>query len=139
MIGLADSPDVIRRAILEAVTDSGVETRFERASPGVKNLLTIYETLSGKPRSAIESHFEGKGYRYLKNEVADLVIAVLTPIRVRYLQLVSDLTFLDRVLRHGAERVRPVAVSTLEEVQRRIGIGSSRLSVEKKTSREGAR
>jgi tryptophanyl-tRNA synthetase len=121
-IGLADPPDVMRQAIMEAVTDSGSETRFERASPGVRNLLTIFEALSRNSRFAIESHFEGKGYRYLKNEVADLVISVLTPIRLRYLQLVSDLTYLDGVLEHGAERVRPAALSTLGEVKRRIRI-----------------
>ncbi len=122
VIGLADPPDVIRGSILQAVTDSGSETRFEQASPGVKNLLTIFEALSGNPRPAVESRFEGKGYRYLKNEVANLVIAVLTPIRVRYLQLVNDTAYLDRVLGYGADKVRPVAVSTLEEVKRRIGI-----------------
>jgi tryptophanyl-tRNA synthetase len=136
-IGLTDPPDVIRQAILQAVTDSGAEAHFDQASPGVKNLLTIYEVLSGRPRPGIESHFEGKGYRYLKNEVADLVIAVLTPIRTRYLQLVNDSAYLDTVLEHGTERVSPLAASTLEEVKRRIGIEVPDLRSELKKSREG--
>jgi tryptophanyl-tRNA synthetase len=129
-IGLADPPDVIRQAILEAVTDSGSETHFERASPGVKNLLTIFEVLSGKSRTAVECHFEGKGYRYLKAEAADLVAAVLTPIRGRYLQLVDDLSYLDEMLRRGAERVSPIAFSTLDEVKRLTGIDFLRLRTE---------
>lgn len=123
-IGLADSPDEIRRVVSEAVTDSGAETSFERASPGVRNLLMIFETLSGKPRPAIECHFEGKGYQYLKAEVANVVISVLDPIRTKYLQLTNNPSYLESLLRNGAEKVRPIALSTLEEVKRRIGIES---------------
>lgn len=136
-IGLADPPDLIRQTILEAVTDSSGETRFERASPGVKNLLTIFEALSGKTRPAIESYFERKGYRYLKNEVADLVIAVLTPIRNRYLQLMNDPACIDGLVQHGAERVGPIAFSTLDQVKRLMGIGCSPLKVEEITRSEG--
>jgi len=126
-VGLADSPDEIRRVVLEAVTDSGNETRFDRASPGVRNLLIIFSALSGKSRSVVESHFEGKGYQFLKAEVADLVIAALSPIRARYLQVMNDPGYLDRSLENGTEKVRPVASSTLEQVKRGIGIESPRI------------
>lgn len=121
-IGLADSPDEIRRIVADAVTDSGDETSFERASPGVKNLLTIFEALSGKRLPAIESHFQGKGYRYLKAEVADLIISVLDPIRDKYQGLMNHPVYLDKMLEEGAEKVRPTALSTLENVKRRVGI-----------------
>src|SRR3989441_4113196 len=55
-IGLVDPPDVIRHAITHAVTDSGREVRREQASPGVTNLLTIYELLSGRSRERSEEH-----------------------------------------------------------------------------------
>jgi len=126
-IGLADSPDEIRQAIAEAVTDSGAETSFERASPGVKNLLTIFEALSGKSHPTIESHFEGRGYQYLKAEVADLIISVLAPIRSKYLQLENDPAYLDTLLQKGTEKMRPIAFSTLQEVKKSIGIGDSHL------------
>jgi tryptophanyl-tRNA synthetase len=126
-IGLADSPDEIRRVVSEAVTDSGSEISFERASPGVKNLLTIFEALSGKPHPAIESHFEGKGYQYLKTEVAELVVSVLDPIRIKYQQLMNDPAYLDKLLQKGAEKVRPAAFSTLQEVKKNIGIEDSHL------------
>ncbi len=122
VIGLSDPPDLIRRTIMEAVTDSGFETRFERASPGVKNLLTIFEALSQRPRPEIESHFAGKSYQVLKGEVADLVIAVLRPIRERYLNLVDDPGWLDQMLRHGAQKVSPIAISTLDQVKKLTGI-----------------
>src|SRR2546426_2798034 len=86
-IGLVDPPDVIRHAITHAVTDSGREVRREQASPGVTNLLTIYELLSGRSREAVQAAFVGKGYTVLKRAVADLVVTTLEPIRQRYLDL----------------------------------------------------
>lgn len=138
-IGLADPPDLVRRTIMEAVTDSGSETRFEHASPGVRNLLTIFEALSGSPRPEIESHFAGKGYRYLKSEVADLVIAALGPIRARYVELADDPGWLDQVLRHGAQKVLPIAFSTLETVKTLTGIVVPQNGVERVTHSEGVR
>ncbi len=121
-ICLADPPDVIRRVIFEAVTDSVAETTFESASAGVRNLMTIFEALSGNTRAAIESHFAGKGYRYLKEEVAELVITVLEPIRNRYQELVRDPAYIENILLSGARRVSPIADATLEDVKSRVGI-----------------
>ncbi|TAM78958.1 MAG: tryptophan--tRNA ligase [Acidobacteria bacterium] len=127
-IGLADPPDAIRRTIMEAVTDSGSDMRFSSTSPGVKNLLTIFEVLSGKSRVDVEAHFAGKGYRNLKAEVADLVIAVLSPIRQRYLELGDDPMHLEEILRHSRERVSPVAFATLDKVKNLMGLESERSS-----------
>lgn len=127
-IGLADPPEAIRRAILEAVTDSGSDMRFVSASPGVKNLLTIFEVFSGKSRASIEAHFAGKGYRNLKAEVSDLVIAALAPIRQRYFELVADPKYLEEILQRGRARVTPIAFATLEKVKYLTGLESERSS-----------
>ncbi|MDP2694428.1 MAG: tryptophan--tRNA ligase [Gallionella sp.] len=122
-IGIVDPPEVIREAVMRAVTDSGKETRFDCASPGVKNLLVIYEVLSGKSREAIEAYFEGKGYGFLKRELADLVIATLEPVRNRYLKLMAEPAYLEELLHRGAERVRPIAESTLKQAKDLVGLG----------------
>jgi len=122
-IGLLDSADTIREVILGAVTDSSMETHFDHASPAVRNLLTIYEVLSGRTRLEIEAHFEGKGYNYLKREVADVVINRLAPIRNRYLEINRDRAYLECILQRGAERAWTIAESTLRHVQELVGIG----------------
>jgi tryptophanyl-tRNA synthetase len=122
-IGLADPPDVIRSAIMRAVTDSGQETRFAQASPGVRNLLVIYEVLSGQDREAVEARFAGKGYGVLKREVADLVIAALEPIRCRYQQLLAAPDYIEQVLSDGAARARVRAQATLARVHECTGVG----------------
>ena len=122
-LGIVDPPEVIRETVMRAVTDSEKETRFEFASPGVRNLLVIYEVLSGQSREAIEAHFDGKGYGVLKRELADLVVATLEPVRSRYLELLSDPEQLEGLLRRGAERVRPTAEATLRQVKDVVGLG----------------
>src|SRR6266542_2486525 len=102
-IGIYDSPDVIRKSIMRATTDSLREVRFDPSRPGVFNLLTIYEVLTGQSRPSIEAHFEGKGYGDLKREVADVVIAALEPIQKRCQELLTS-GELEDVLRDGAAR-----------------------------------
>lgn len=121
-IGLTDSPEAIRRAVMQAVTDSGNEVRFDRASPGVRNLLEIYAALSRQDQAEAEARFSGRGYGRLKREVADAAIAALGPIREEYERLMRDPDALDRGLAKGADRVRPIAQATLEEVKRLVGL-----------------
>lgn len=122
-IGIVEPPEAIRQAVMRAVTDSGKETHFESASPGVKNLLVIYEVLSGETRPRIEARFEGKGYGALKRDVADVVIAALEPVRARYTQLMAQPDHLEDILRRGADRVRPAAEATLQRVRELVGLG----------------
>jgi tryptophanyl-tRNA synthetase len=121
---LTDSDDEIRRAIRRAVTDSGREIRFsndpERA--GVDNLLTIYQAISGKEPSEVESDFaDARGYGDLKSRVADVVVDLIAPIRGRYLELSEDPAELDRLLAAGAERAREVADPKIQEMKERMG------------------
>lgn len=122
-IGLLDTPKVIRKAFGRAVTDSGNEVRFEHASPGVLNLLTIYQALTGKPREEIETHFDGRGYGHLKMEVADAVLAVLEPIQQRWQQIMDDRAYLDGVLDRGAEQARAIASTVIADVKKAVGLG----------------
>lgn len=123
-IRLIDEPDEIRYAIRRAVTDAGREIIFSEApeKAGVNNLLQIYELLTGKSRPEIEAHFaKARGYGDLKEEVAEVVIEALRPIRERYYELIADPAELDGILAMGAERARVVAEPKIEEVKRKVG------------------
>src|SRR5690606_31245618 len=63
---LLDDPATVKKALMSAVTDSERELRFEHASPGVKNLLTIVQAVSDRPLADIEADLEGGGYGTLK-------------------------------------------------------------------------
>jgi tryptophanyl-tRNA synthetase len=122
-IALLDAPDIIRRKVARATTDSQLTIVFDEARPGIFNLLTMYEELGGESREAIEREFEGKGYKEFKAAFADRVIATLTPIQQRFAELMRDPAELDRLLARGAANVRPIAETTLRDVKERVGLG----------------
>jgi tryptophanyl-tRNA synthetase len=122
-IYLLDSPDDIRTKIMKATTDSLRELRFDESRPGIYNLLVIYELFTKLDRAEIEARFEGKGYADFKRELADVVIEKLTPLQTRYRELTADSTYIDSLLREGAERVRPIAEKTLATVKEKVGLG----------------
>jgi tryptophanyl-tRNA synthetase len=121
-IGLLDPPKKIRRSVMRAVTDSGSEVDPEHISPGVENLLVIFETLSGVGRDTTLATFAGQGYGTLKREVAEVAVAKVTDIQERYHSLRADDTALKDILAGGAQRATSVADQTLDTVLRRTGL-----------------
>jgi tryptophanyl-tRNA synthetase len=117
---LSDTPEVVLKKFKRAVTDSGTDIRFDDTRPGLLNLLTIYQILTGQTPAAIESHFAGKGYGHLKTELAEVVNEFLRPLQER-INGISD-TELDRVLARGRERARAVARETLAQVYENMGL-----------------
>jgi tryptophanyl-tRNA synthetase len=121
---LTDSDDQIVRTIKRAVTDSGRDIVFSDApeKAGVKNLLTIYQSLTGRRRAEVESDFAGaRGYGDLKQRVAEVVVETVRPIRQRFEHLMADPTELDRLLAVGAQAARAVAEPKIELVKQRVG------------------
>ncbi|MGA2195008.1 MAG: tryptophan--tRNA ligase [Bryobacteraceae bacterium] len=121
-VALLDPPDKIRKTIMRATTDSNPAVDFETAGAGVLNLIAIYQAFSGASDDEIQSQFTGLRYGELKKQVADMVIAHLEPFQQRYQQIVSDPSYLAGILRDGAERVAPIANSTVEMVKQRMGL-----------------
>jgi tryptophanyl-tRNA synthetase len=122
-INLLDSPDAIRSKIMRATTDSLREIRFDENRPGIYNLLTIYQVLTGRPGDEIEAHFAGKGYAALKKELGEIVVEALRPLQSRYQKLVAEPSYLETLLAEGASRARPLAEKTLALVKEQVGLG----------------
>jgi len=123
VIELLDSPDVNRKKIKSAMTDTGREIKFdEKEKPGISNLLTIYCALSGTTIAAAEAEFEGKGYGDFKGAVADVVVDYLAPIRARTLELLEDRSHLESIMRTGAEKAAAVADQTLKATYDALGL-----------------
>jgi len=119
-IFLLDDADTITRKIRKAVTDSGSEITFDDDRPAIKNLLTIYHLLSGKPMDECESHFDGKGYGVFKKELAEVTVEFLRPFQERVREY--DEGTLNEILKSGAEKAASVADETLKRVYENTGI-----------------
>ena len=123
IIELMDKPEVNLKKIKSAVTDTGKEVIFdEQNKPGVSNLLTIYTALSGKSIEEAQNEFAGKGYGDFKGAVAEVVIEFLKPIQSKASELLSDQSYLTKILKQGADKANAVAEQTLKDVYNAIGI-----------------
>ena len=121
-VGLLDPPDKIRKTIMRATTDSNPAVDFAARGPGVQNLLCIFQAFSGWTDDHMRAHFAAMRYGELKKQVAEMVISHLEPFQQRYREITSDPGYVARVLREGAERVAPIANSTVNLVKSRMGL-----------------
>jgi tryptophanyl-tRNA synthetase len=121
-VALLDPIDQIRKKIMRATTDSLPAVDFDAAGPGVQNLLSIFQAFSGWPSEKMRAHFSGMRYGDLKKQVAEMVIANLEPLQKRYAEIMDEPGYLTGVLKEGAERVSPIAKSTVQLVKERMGL-----------------
>lgn len=119
---LLDEDAVLTKKIKSAVTDSDRDIRFDPAQkPGVANLLTMQQAISGRPMDEIVAGYAGRGYGDLKGDTAEMVVELIAPIRARVRELMADPAELVRLMGIGAGKARITAGQTLERVYDRVG------------------
>ncbi|RST03231.1 tryptophan--tRNA ligase [Streptomyces sp. WAC05374] len=121
IVYLLDEPEVVRRKVMRAVTDSGREVVYDReASPGVANLLDVLAACGGGNPEALAGVYQS--YGALKGDVAEAVVERLRPLRERHAELAADPGYVDKVLREGAERARGIARPVVDRAYRAVGL-----------------
>jgi tryptophanyl-tRNA synthetase len=121
-VALLDPPDVIRKKIMRATTDSKPAVEFGALGAGVQNLLGIFQAFSEWSDDQMRSHFDGMRYGDLKKQVAQMVVEKLSPLQQRYGEITGEPGYIDSVLDDGARRVAPIAQSTVTLVKQRMGL-----------------
>ncbi|MEU7054952.1 tryptophan--tRNA ligase [Streptomyces sp. NPDC046197] len=121
IVYLLDEPDVVRRKVMRAVTDSGQDVVYDRESrPGVANLLEILAACEGGSPEALSSAYES--YGALKKDTAEAVVELLGPVQERHKELCADPRYVEGVLRAGAEKAREMARPMVDAAYRAIGL-----------------
>jgi len=118
---IADPPDLVRKKVMSAVTDTGREVRRAPDKAGVTNLIDIMSVATGRSAVDIEAEFEGKGYGDFKKAVAEAVVACLTPYREAFEAARADPGELQRLLREGAAKAIATSEPTLLAMYDRMG------------------
>jgi tryptophanyl-tRNA synthetase len=121
LVKVLDPPDVIRKKLRSAVTDSGRDVVRSEEKPGVTNLIEIMSVATGEEPEAIEARYNGAGYGRFKEDVGEAVVALFDPIRLRYGDLRGDPDELRAILSRGAEKAHAIAAVTLEQAYDRVG------------------
>ncbi|MEH0424159.1 tryptophan--tRNA ligase [Streptomyces sp. B21-083] len=121
IVYLLDEPDVVRKKVMRAVTDSGRDVEYDpERRPGVANLLEILAACTGGEPSELSGVYES--YGDVKRDTAEAVVEVLRPVQSRHRELCADPGFVEGVLREGAERARAMARPTVDAAYRAIGL-----------------
>ena len=140
-IALTDVPELASKKIKRAVTDSGSEIKYQPIrKPAIANLLVIYSLLTGLTIKELENKYQSKGpayasssakatvdkeasagkYSELKKDLAAIVSKFLTQFQIKYNSFKDD--EVKRILKDGAEKVRPIAEEKLKLVKSKLGI-----------------
>jgi tryptophanyl-tRNA synthetase len=121
IVRVLDPPDLLRRKLRSAVTDSGRDIVRSETKPGVTNLIEIMAAATGEAPEAIEARYDGAGYGRFKEDVAEAVVELLDPVRLRYGELRGSPHRLAGILAKGAEKAHAIAAETLALAHERVG------------------
>lgn len=119
---MMDPPEVIRKKISRAVTDSLGVINYTEEQPGVRNLLDLLVAINGSTVEDLVAYYQGKGYADLKKDVADAIISELEPIQLKVKEILKDKSYLESIYKEGAEKANYVAMKTLRKMQKKIGL-----------------
>jgi len=123
VLRMLDSPQLLRRKVMRAVTDSDGEVRHdEAAKPGVTNLLEILGACTGTAPTEAAKHYSS--YGELKRDTADAVVTLLEPVQRRYAELAADPHTVEKLLTAGRDRAAACAAPRLDAALRAIGLQS---------------
>ncbi len=121
-IALTDGPDIIKKKISQAITETDTIFSFKKSGPAVKNLLSIYKAFSNKEEQTIEEEFAGKNYKEFKSALAETIIDSLAPFQEKYAEIRSEDTELRLLLGKGMHRAQGTANATLHYVKEAMGL-----------------
>jgi tryptophanyl-tRNA synthetase len=124
VVRLLDGPDVVRRKVGRAVTDSDTGPDAVRPDrdlkPGVTNLLDVAVACTGLDVTQVADR--APTYGALKRLVTDAVVSVLEPVQRRYRELAADPDEVDAAFERGEERCKEVTTPVLDAARTAMGL-----------------
>ena len=121
-INLDDSAESIVKKVKKAKTDSESSISYDENRPEIFNLLNIFASLSNQDAKAIAKTYETSGYGKFKNDLAEVVVENLRPIRQNIELYQKDPAYIKQVLLDGKIKAQEVANKTRDEVFKIVGL-----------------
>lgn len=126
-IYLKDDPEIIRKKVMRAVTDSGPTQPNETKPEVIENLFSIMKLVSSNDTvNHFEEAFNNCTIRYgdMKKQLAEDIILFTAPIREKIMDISSNKQQLNAIAQQGASKACESADKTIKEVREIIGIKS---------------
>jgi tryptophanyl-tRNA synthetase len=119
---LAD-PALIRKQIMSMVTDTKRILRTDPGRPEVCNVCQLHRFFGPDWEEIQDGERTARtGCVDTKKLLAERVVAHYATARERYLELLAHPDEVDGVLEAGADRLRPMATATMDEVRHKMGL-----------------
>ncbi len=122
---LADDDETIRKKIMKAKTDAAPTEANSEMPESVANIFQLMQLLCTEEKTLqYRTAFNNCSIRYgdMKKDLAEDMIAFISPIRDKAAALQADENGLQKILKEGAEKARASASETIKEARKRIGI-----------------
>lgn len=120
-ISMVEEDDVIKSKIKKAVTDSVGKIAYNDEQIAIKNLINIYCAYADKKPEEIVQMYQDKNYGQFKNDLTDVIIEGIKPVREKYKDLMKNKDHLEKIYKNGAMEARHCARKMLKKVYRKIG------------------
>lgn len=124
-IYLADSPEIIRKKVMRAVSDSGPTEPNQPKPEPIQNLFDLLNAVSTADTVAHFDHLYNTcqiRYGDLKKQLAEDMILATEPVRSRIEEIAADDEYIRKVIRLGAEKAGESARKTVREVREIMGL-----------------
>lgn len=124
---LSDTPEVIRKKVMKAVTDGGPTVENQQKPDEIQNLFDLMKVVSTQDTyQHFDNLYNTMQIRYgdLKKQLAEDMVLATTPIREKINDIANNSEYLSRVARLGADKARESAQKTIRKVREIIGFRS---------------
>jgi tryptophanyl-tRNA synthetase len=122
-IGMFEPEKSIKKKVMRIVTDSTpVE---EPKDPSTCNVFALLKLVADENEiSEWENRYRsgGMGYGDAKKRLLELLLEYFKPYREKRQDLETNLDYVKEILRKGADRARPIAHKTFEDVKKAVGL-----------------
>jgi len=116
-------PKKLRKTVMKIITNS--QAVEEPKDPDSCNIFRLFQLFADDAQQeTLRKRYQtgGMGWGEAKEALVDIMEDVLSPLRSRYDKLMADKSYIDQVLRKGADRARPIAAETLQRIRSVCGV-----------------
>jgi tryptophanyl-tRNA synthetase len=122
-IDILGDPSLIRKQVMSMVTDTKRILRTDPGRPEVCNVCQLHRFFGDDYEDIWDGERTARtGCVDTKRLLAQRIIDHYAPARERYAELMANPSEIEGILEAGADRLRPKAEATMDEVRQRMGL-----------------
>ena len=113
----------LHKTVMRIVTNS--QSVEEPKDPDACQIFQLYKLFaSADEKRALAARYRagGMGWGEAKEELFQVINRELSPVRLRFDEIMADIPSLDKILAEGAEKARPIAAATVRRFRKAAGI-----------------